>query len=57
MYKPMPDHLIFPLESFTSYAARTTSNRTEIQAILGVDIGIRAVDRLVSKDINPVARE
>jgi hypothetical protein len=42
----MTDHLIFPLESFTSYAARTTGNGTEMWSILRVNIGMRAVDKI-----------
>lgn len=42
----MTDHLILPLESFASYAARTTGDRTEMWSILGVNIGMRAVDNI-----------
>lgn len=47
VHKPMTNHLILPLESFASYSARTTRNGTKMWAILGVNIGVRAVDELV----------
>lgn len=42
MNKPMPDHLVLPLESFAAFTARTLLDRTVVRSQIGVHILVGA---------------